>query len=60
MPKLQNATLSTLQTRSNYRFSGTRVDDLTDASEYSLVSIICDASSSVSQFQTDNLIKRVE
>lgn len=55
MPKLGNETMENLKTASNYGFSAVKLDQL-GATEYTLVTIACDASGSVDPFR-DELIK---
>lgn len=52
MPLLMDDTMEKVNTENNYQFSATRLDHL-GASEYSLVTIVCDISSSVYYFQND-------
>ena len=55
MPRLMDkdlANITSMQTASNFRFSAVKLDEL-GASEYTLVSIIIDVSSSVSPYKDD-------
>ena len=52
MPKLTNDDLSNFKTPAAYTFSGVRAEDL-EASEYTLVTIVQDISSSVCSFEQE-------
>jgi len=53
MPKLDSQDLSTFSTPSKFGFSGVKIEDVDGASEYTLVTIVCDISGSVMSFERE-------
>lgn len=52
MPKLMDTTMQEVKTASNYKFSAVKIDEL-GATEYTLATVVVDASGSVASFQQD-------
>lgn len=61
MPNLVNENMETVKFGNNFGFSATRIEDLSDASEYTLVTLAIDESTSISEFKNDieNCVKEV-